>query len=115
MGPIKPGDRFFRVRPSRGDRPPQTDWITVESVGRKWANFGCWRFNTETMIVDDGQFSAKTRVYRSEEDYHASVRLDALWREFRHQIDRSYTRPEKADELAILKAADALGLRLKEE
>lgn len=122
MGPIKPGDRFFSVS---ANRRPRLAWVVVKEVGRKWAryvtegyerveHFG-GRFDLETFAIDGGRFGAPGRVYRTEEEYHTKIRTAALWDDFRRRIDRSFTRPAHLTDIAILKAADALGMKLESE
>lgn len=125
MGPIKPGDRFLMVHEDhRGNTAKHRNWVTVVKVGRKWADFEHegrgWRrkdhrFDMETMMVDSGGFTSPGRVYRDEAHIDQVERFNRLWNEFRHQIERRWTRPESINDIAILKAADALGFRLKEE
>jgi hypothetical protein len=118
------GQRLFRVEPQHGSRPPWTYWIRVTKVGRRWAEFkradGAYtsfggRFDMETMRVDNRGFGDAGRVYGSEEEYQRTVRVNVLWRELRQKLDRMWNRPDKVDELAILKAADALGIKLEGE
>lgn len=127
MGPIKEGDRFFRV--SHVGRSPRCDWVVVVRVGRKWAEIvredlvkrfpdrADWRtdrFEIETMNLDGGRFTSPGRVYRTEEEYRDRLLRDRLWTDFRRQVVHIYT-PRDLTAINILKAADALGLRLKEE
>lgn len=123
MGPIKPGDRFFVVEDRTRNRV-HTTWATVSKVGRRWANFkrdGFTRelkedrFDMEDMTIDSAGFTSPGRVFRSEEEYAAEGRRQALWREFQQRIGRLYNLPPKITAIDILKAADALGFRLKEE
>jgi hypothetical protein len=119
------GQRFFRVTPMHGSRPPYTDWVSVTKVGRKWAEFVVvgketynhlgGRFDIETFGVDGRGFSDAGRVYVSEDAYYASTRASALWEELHRQLGRMWNRPDNIDELAILKAADALGIKLEGE
>lgn len=122
MGPIKPGDRFFSVR---SNRRPREAWIVVTKVGRRWADyvtdgyeaaphFG-GRFDIETLRIDGGRFSSPGRVYRTEDEYREQARLSVIWQAFRTKVDRSYQPPDKVGVVDILKAADALRFRLKEE
>lgn len=123
MGPIKPGDRFLLVqRLHRGD--VRKTWVTVTKVGRRWAEYQpdgrTWRqtddrFDMNSGHIDGAQFSSPGRAYRTEEEYETHERLKRLWADLRKTIDRAYTIPEGVTDLDILRAADALKIRLKEE
>lgn len=120
------GDRFYRVvtNDHRGI-PPKTDWVVVTKIGRKWASFlkedkesyahlgG--RFDIETGFIDGQGFGPGGRIYDSEEAYRKAVRADRLWAELTKAVRGLWRRPEKVGEIEILRAADALGLRLESE
>jgi hypothetical protein len=122
---IKVGDRLLLVEPNvRSGGAPRLSWIRVIKVGRIWAEYQpenrTWRckddrFNMETMRGDGGGFGATARVYADEATYHAATRADELWRELRKRFDRLYQRPPHLDEIGVLKAADALGIKLDSE
>jgi len=124
MGPIKPGDRFYRVR-LRG-RESVADWIIVCSVGRRWVTFvpedsGLrhappgpeYRFDRETMKLDGGAFTNRGMVYRDRDEYESAVREEKLWEQFRRALDRLYRKPDNVNDVAIFKAAEALGIKLE--
>lgn len=124
MGPIKPGDRFYRVR-FRGRRV-DTDWIVVTSVGRRWASFvpegsglkhappgPGYRFDKDTMKLDGGAFTNRGSVYRDAEEYEWAVRDEKLWEHFRRALDRMYRKPDNVNDVAIFKAAEALGIKME--
>jgi hypothetical protein len=116
---IEVGDRFLAVTGDYGRPQKSFTWVRVTKVGRKWAEYqkegssGLWtvgRFDLEAFRIDGGNLTSPGRVYRSEEEYQASVRLAALWRDFRQQVARHS--PKDLTEADLLKAADILGLRL---
>lgn len=116
---VKVGDRLFAV--SRVGIRIDARWIVVDKIGRKWAEFrsegrtSFGRFDIETMKIDGGSFTSAGRVYPSEDAYREVLRLDELWTELRRRIDQTYIRPLHLTEISILKAADALGIRLESE
>lgn len=123
MGPIKPGDRFFAVEEKIHNRV-MTTHVTVTKTGRRWVSFkrdGSTherkedRFDRETFRIDGAGFTSPGRVYPSEEAYREAKHAEAIWREFSRAVDRQYGVPEGKTKIDILKAADALGFRLKEE
>lgn len=125
MGPIKPGDRFYRVRVL--SRNPVTDWIVVRAVGRKWATFvvekfagldhvqpdAHARFDMETFKLDGGRFTSPGRVYNTADEYEWAVREEKLWEQFRRALDRLHRKPDNVNDVAIFKAAEALGIKLE--
>lgn len=117
----KVGDRLFSVTGDFGRAEKRTAWVRVTKVGRRWAEYQeesfDWRhsghrFDLETMKIDGGGLSSPGRVYRSEEEYQASLRVAALWRRFCRSVERAS--PNGLTEVDILKAADALKIRLDE-
>lgn len=86
---LEVGQSLYFV-PNRGQRR----FITIESVGRKWAVIDSrLRINKDTLIADGGQYSSPGRCYLNEEAYRAKLQLDGAWSEFRQSIDRQYQPP----------------------
>lgn len=126
MGPIKPGDRFYRVRHLRA-RSVEADWVRVTKVGRKWAEFvrakyfkagepprsPAGRFDMETLKLDGGSFTSPGSVYRTADEYEWAVREEKLWEQFRRALDRLHRKPDNVNDVAIFKAAEALGIKLE--
>ena len=120
------GDRFYRVTDSlRHGFPPTCDWVKVEKVGRTWAT-ACpegreeWsrarvRFNVLTGRLHHEGFSSPGRVYDDEEAYRTAERCKGLWQEFQSKLRNQYAVPDGVTEIDILKAADALKIKLKGE
>ena len=120
------GDRFYRVRDSlRHGFPPTCDWVVVEKVGRTWAtahderhpdykHLKC-RFDIQTGRLHHDGFSSAGRVYDSEEAYLTAVRCKDLWSELQQALRNQWAVPDGVTEIDILKAADALKIKLKGE
>lgn len=123
MKPVIVGATFVRVV-TNNSRSTSIDEVTVTKVGRKWASitkewngrpYDAGRFNKETGLLDGGGYSSPGRVYDDREAYDRQVRVEALWREFNRAVRDQYGVPNGVGEIEILKAADALGIRLKGE
>jgi hypothetical protein len=116
------GDRFYRVE-TLNHREPRCGGVVVEKVGRTWAtaypegrpNFKhlkC-RFDMETGRLHHEGFSSPGRVYDDEKTYKDAVRCETMWSEFRRKLNGQYAIPDGVTELDILKAADALKMKLE--
>lgn len=121
--PIKVGDRLFVVNKGYSGRFLER-WATVTKIGRKWADLQfegrasrhrADRFDMETMELDGGDFTSPGRVYRSKEEWRWEARDERLWKEFHDAIRHLYKKPANVNDVAIFKAAEALGIRLKGE
>ncbi len=125
MPAYKVGDRLFSAEPRTGGRF-HTGFVVITKIGRRWADisrirsdgygtFAYGRFDIETGKLDGGHFSAPGRVFADEAAWRAQVRLESLWREFRDKVRDQYLIPDRITDINILKAADALNIRLKGE
>ena len=84
MSEIEPGQRLYYV-PRKRDGKPQ--WLTVTSVGRRWATCGegydTIRVDIDTMQVDGRGYSSPGRCYLSEAEHSNDVRRKELWDQIR--------------------------------
>lgn len=84
MSNIEPGQRLYYV-PNRRYGDPQ--WLTVTSVGRRWATcgegYGAIRVDMNTLQVDGRGYSSPGRCYLSKADHDNEVRRSNAWDELR--------------------------------
>lgn len=118
------GDIFFKVV-TLNVKTPQTSHVRVTKVGRTWATFETvgseqyrhmgGRFDIQTGRLHHENFTSPGRVYDDEAAYQTAMRCKELWREFRRRLDHQYSVPDGVSEVEILKAADALKIKLESE
>jgi hypothetical protein len=93
MSDIKPGDVLFFSSDHRRSEALQPR--TVESVGRKWINFGrgLERCNRNDLRADGGDYSSPGRYWRSVADFEAARDRGKAWKEL-HECIRWMTAPD---------------------
>lgn len=89
--------------------------VTVESVGRRWANLSWrgYRCDKNTLIVDGHGYSSPGRCHLSIEHYQQWLAAGTAWRRLSAQIGRQYACPTDVTAEDIAKAAELLGLDLE--
>ena len=119
------GATYYCARGDYGRGPNQFCDVKVTKIGRKWATFEQvgyegrahmgGRFNISNGRLDGGDFSSPGRVFNDEAHFHNRQREKKLWEEFKDRLRHQFSVPDGVGEIEILKAADALGFRLKGE
>lgn len=105
--PLQVGQKLWFVpRDSRRGEPYE---VTVEKIGRKWAQIGRrGQVDVVTMSVDGGNYLSPGQCYENRAAYEAERALQAAWCDFRKKVDRSWAPPDGATMDAIRAASAAL-------
>lgn len=91
-----------------GHRGGHSHYVTVQKIGRKWAEVGKrLRIDLETLIADGGDFMSPGTCYLSKEEHEQAVERSARWTRIQRFVRDQYGRPEWADDacLSILEGA----------
>ena len=90
-------------------------YVTVEKIGRKWAQISNgYRIGVETWMADGGQYMSPGSCWESEEAWKSEAERRNAWAQFRDVVDRSYSAPDsltrqQIEELTRLLTADKEG------
>ena len=100
------GQKLWCVPSQRRGSPHE---VTVEKVGRKWANIGYRdRIDIETLRIDGGEYSSPGTCYVSKQAYEDEIKLGQAWEAFRRSID--YSTPKGITIERIQEAQKILGI-----
>ncbi|PZO78456.1 MAG: hypothetical protein DI629_12220 [Mesorhizobium amorphae] len=83
-------------------------FVTVEKIGRRWAEIGPHeRIDKTTLIADGRGFSSPGTCYRSKEAYEASVTLSQAWFSLVKEMNHRWSPPAgmTMEKIAIIRAA----------
>lgn len=113
MATLGVGDRLYCV--PHDTRFGRKEWLIVSKVGRKWLALSregsshVWgRCDRDTLTIDNGGYSTRHELYRSEGEYQQKVELQRVWRELRTYVDRQFQAPSHLNLQAIEQAISLL-------
>jgi hypothetical protein len=99
---------WYVPRELRFQKPSE---VTVQKIGRKWAQVDYrLRIDVQTLIADGGDYSSPGRCYLSREEYEAELARRDAWRDF-CKLLRWSRQPRAATIEAIEQAQILLGLK----
>lgn len=87
----KVGETYYCVF---NDTRREAKYITVDRVGRKYFYSNYLKFDKETFIEDNGQYSPSCRLYDDKEQYELKVKVNEYCRLIRDSLYRKMTDEE---------------------
>lgn len=113
MDKLEVGQELYYVPANRRYATPQV--VTVEKIGRKWAQLSNReRIDIATRRADGGDYSSPGTCWSSKEEYELAVYTQKLWQAFTDGVKAKYCAPETIGVSEILQAAAVLKIDLSE-
>lgn len=105
--PLQAGQELWFAPKSRGGGIAR--WLTIERVGRHWAYSTMrHRINVHTLEVNEPKFGCVGQCYLRREDHDAEQALKLAWFQFRLEVNRHLSVPERVTPEVLIQVQQLL-------
>lgn len=84
---IRPGDQVYVVHQG------YSEYQTVLTVGRRWAETARLRFDKDTLLIDGRGYSSPGQVWLSLESWQADKAAKDNWQKLKELVERAWAPP----------------------